>query len=65
MTPFFKSGMAIAKKLTEAGRLHQASAMMRSLLQGPAQPVDDATEATDGRGQVIEGDFTWLDPAIA
>jgi len=63
MTPSFKSGMAKAMELTQAGKLHEATTVIQNLLQSPAQAVNVATQASFGRDQVIEGDFTRLDPA--
>ena len=65
MTLSFKTGMAKAMELTKAGQLDQATAMIRSLLHAPVQPVESSTELTGPSGQVIEGDFTRIDPAAA
>ena len=65
MTLSFKTGMAKAMELTKAGQLDQATAMIRSLLHAPVQPVESSTESTVRSGQVIEGDFTRIDPGAA
>ena len=64
MTLSFNSGMAKAMELTQAGQLQKATALIRSLLRRPVQAPDKATPESADAGQVIEGDFTRLDPTI-
>lgn len=62
MTPFFSRGMAKVTELTRSGKLHEATALIQSLLHRPA-PDGPASAPDPGlAGDVIEGVFTRLDP---
>jgi len=60
MTPSFKHGMAKAMEMTHAGKLQEATSIIRNLLQ-PLVKADDIATPGDA-GQVIDGDFIRLDP---
>lgn len=64
MNSRFKLGIAKATDLTRAGRLKEATALIRSLLhpaQLAARPASDQTDAATDIGDVIDGEFTRLD----
>lgn len=56
-------GMAVATDLTRSGRLHEATALIQSLLQGKAPDPEPAEQRA--QGDVIEGQFTRLNPKPA
>ena len=61
MTLFLTPGMAKATELTRSGKLHEATALIQSLLH-PSSPDTNLPEAaSDPAGAVIDGDFTRLD----
>lgn len=62
MNTFFARGMSRATELTKSGKLGEATALVRSLLQ-PAAAAGPQAEGTDDAG-VIDGTFTRLGDAI-
>ncbi len=60
MSTFFTRGMAKATELTRAGRLQEATAMIRSLLN-PADVRPNSSEPMVA-GEVVDGEFTRLSP---
>ncbi|MEO8243308.1 MAG: PHB depolymerase family esterase [bacterium] len=62
MTTQFKRGLAQATDLTRSGKLQEATALIKSLLQ-PANTGPIPAPAKDSEDQVIEGEFTRLDPS--
>lgn len=63
-TPFSRQ-MAKATALTRSGKLQEATAMIRSLLQRPAQEASLPPTEPEFSGTTIEGSFTRLNPAFA
>ena len=61
MTSSFAHGMAKAAELTSSGKLHEATALIQSLLQRPAPSTDLPRAHHAFVGDVIEGDFTRLE----
>jgi len=57
MTRPFTNAMRRATELTQAGKLHEATAVVQSALKG--RPAQEG-QAADG---AITAEFTWLDPA--
>ena len=60
MTPIFKRGMFEATRLTRAGKLVDATDVIRNLMHRSA-PENDKTTPPDADGEVIEGEFTRLE----
>jgi poly(hydroxyalkanoate) depolymerase family esterase len=58
-TPFTR-GMTKATELTRSGKLNEATALIQSLLKGPAQDAHQPLSEGD-TGAVIDGDFTRLE----
>lgn len=61
MTPFFTHDMAKATELTRSGKLHEATALLQSLLHQTAPDTKLPETEPALAGSVIEGDFTRLD----
>lgn len=62
MTLFFTRGMAKAAELTRSGNLHEATALIQSLLHRPGPDTNLPAEEPAPAGSVIDGDFTRLEP---
>ena len=62
MTYRFSPGMTEAVRLTQAGQLTEATALIRALLQNPGKPADAPAQQDSGSGDLIEGTATRLDP---
>ncbi len=62
MTLFLTQGMANAAELTRSGKLHEATALIQSLLNQPGPEENLPAAAPAQAGTVIEGDFTRLEP---
>lgn len=60
MSPTFQRGQADVAKLTRVGKLQEATAMIRSLLQRPAVSADLTDTPPVAAGDVIEVEFTRL-----
>ncbi|HEV7369913.1 PHB depolymerase family esterase [Arenibaculum sp.] len=66
MTDRFRSGMAEATRLTGAGKLSEATALIQRLLGGGAAPAPAGAETADprlGDPTVIDADYVTLDEA--
>jgi poly(hydroxyalkanoate) depolymerase family esterase len=57
----FAHGMSRATKLTRAGKLNEATALIQSLLKGEPAVVQETSSATD---DTIEGSFTRFDEPV-
>jgi hypothetical protein len=57
--------MAKATELTRSGKLQEATAMIRSLLQRPAKTAEPADPDPTAAGETIEGSFARVDPPTA
>lgn len=62
MNTHFTRGMAKATELTRSGKLQEATAMIQSLLQHPIPVASHSLASPDGADEVIDSDFTRLEP---
>lgn len=65
MTKFLTRGMAMATELTRSGKLHEATALIQSLLHGAGPDTNLPAKEPAQAGSVIDGEFTRLEPETA
>lgn len=65
MNTLFKHAMAKVSALTRAGKLHEATALIRAALQGPTAVAPETGRVPGGTDDVIDGTFTRREPETA